>query len=373
MESLSLFFCASGKANGKGFEFMEDKYYRAVNELDFISVVSALAVTFLHANNCFWAFSANERYWATANIIENICYFAVPLFFMMSGINLLDYRRKYSTKEFVKKRVRKVLIPYLFWSLAGIAWTYSLFASRYDVMRPSFDQIINMLLNGSGIRYFWFFIPLFMIYFSIPFLSEIKPEQRIKLFTGYILLFLVMNGTLPFVNQLFDWGLNFGKWQIPVMGGYLVYPLAGYVIYHLKFTKTQKWIIYSLGILSLAVMIVGTYYASMKIDAVNTIFKGDRELLCILYSFSMFLFLKEVFLKLKKNKMILKMIEFVRPYTFSIYLLQFFVFEWMALFTNIDERSIIYRLLCPFLLSGVVMLITKVLRYFKLGKIILPN
>lgn len=29
-------------------------------------------------------------------------HFAVPIFFMVSGMNLLDYRKKYSTKVFLK-------------------------------------------------------------------------------------------------------------------------------------------------------------------------------------------------------------------------------------------------------------------------------
>ena len=54
--------------------------------LTFIQVISALAVVTLHTNGCFWQFSATERYWFTANIIECLCYFAVPVFFMITGI-----------------------------------------------------------------------------------------------------------------------------------------------------------------------------------------------------------------------------------------------------------------------------------------------
>ena len=53
-------------------------------------------------NGCFWQFSY-DRYWITANIIECICYFAVPIFFMISGATLLNYRKRYTTAVFFKK------------------------------------------------------------------------------------------------------------------------------------------------------------------------------------------------------------------------------------------------------------------------------
>ena len=88
--------------------------------LTFIQVISALAVVTLHTNGCFWQFSATERYWFTANIIECLCYFAVPVFFMITGITLLDYQDRYSTKEYFKKRFEKTLLPYVAWSLIGV-------------------------------------------------------------------------------------------------------------------------------------------------------------------------------------------------------------------------------------------------------------
>ena len=50
--------------------------------IQILGVIACLAVVAMHVNGCFWQFSY-DRYWITANIIECICYFAVPIFFMM--------------------------------------------------------------------------------------------------------------------------------------------------------------------------------------------------------------------------------------------------------------------------------------------------
>lgn len=177
--------------------------------------------------------------------------------------------KKILNKTVYKKKNKKVLIPYIIWNLIGICWVYILFPEKYGVDSLSVKHIINMLLNGNGIRYFWFFIPLFMIYFSIPFISEIRSDRRIKLFSGYIFLFLIMNGTLPLLDSLFNLGLYFEKWRVPVISGYLVYPLAGYVIYRVEFSKRQKAIILSVGLLALVVMTTGTYYESLRINEIR--------------------------------------------------------------------------------------------------------
>lgn len=77
-----------------------------------LSVLSAFAVVALHVNGVFWNFSY-DRYWLTANVIESLFYFAVPIFFMITGVTLLDYNDRYSTKEYFKKRIKKTFLPFL--------------------------------------------------------------------------------------------------------------------------------------------------------------------------------------------------------------------------------------------------------------------
>lgn len=95
-----------------------------LNYLTLLSIISSFAVVSLHTNGIFWQFSA-ERYWFTANIIESIYYFAVPIFFMISGVNLLDYSKRYNTQQFFLKRINKTFIPFIFWSFVGLIFRVS--------------------------------------------------------------------------------------------------------------------------------------------------------------------------------------------------------------------------------------------------------
>jgi surface polysaccharide O-acyltransferase-like enzyme len=119
------------------------------NKLEFINfanVCSAIAVVFLHANDCFWTFSSTARYWKTANIIECVFFFAVPVFFMISGATLIDYNKRYDLNTYFKKRINKTFIPYIIWSLLGLLFQIIILKS----IKPSqvnFKMILTVLIG----------------------------------------------------------------------------------------------------------------------------------------------------------------------------------------------------------------------------------
>lgn len=88
--------------------------------IDLLGIISAFAVVVLHVNEVIHKFSY-DSYWFSANIIECLMYFAVPVFLFISSGTLLDYRDRYSTKEFFKRRIHKTVIPFIFWSLCAMA------------------------------------------------------------------------------------------------------------------------------------------------------------------------------------------------------------------------------------------------------------
>ena len=134
--------------------------------IDYLNVLAAMSVVFLHTNGVFWEYS-EDKYWFSANIIESVFYFGVPVFFMITGATLLDYRKRYDTKTFFRKRAWKVLIPYTFWSLVGLVYVNRGFS------QISFGSIVEHLVNSNAIAIYWFFVPLFQVYLMIPLLSAV--------------------------------------------------------------------------------------------------------------------------------------------------------------------------------------------------------
>lgn len=71
--------------------------------LDVLNILACLAVLFLHHNRIVHYYDIHTIAWKQSLAIEVLCYWAVPIFLMLTGITLMNYRDKYTTHEFKKK------------------------------------------------------------------------------------------------------------------------------------------------------------------------------------------------------------------------------------------------------------------------------
>ena len=343
---------------------------RKVNYLDFASILSAIAVVILHTNRIFWTFSATERYWVTANFIDSFFYFAVPVFFMISGATLLNFYNRYGIKEFLKKRAFKTLIPYLFWSFFAILFTvyYLKTTKPQDV---TFSYVMTNLLTGRAISIYWFFIPLFCIYLAIPLFAAIKEEKRKEVFSYIALVGFILNVIIPFINKIFKIDLGY-SFTVGVVSGYLLWVVLGYLLHNYELNRRNRCCIYFAGAIGLLLHIFGTYYSSLEVGTVSSLYKGYNNLPCVLQSVAAFVFIKQISTKLLNHQGVERVVHLLRDYTFSLYLIHYYLIDVFVKELMINEKMIIWRLGGVVPIFIVTILITYVLRRIKIGKWILP-
>ena len=333
-----------------------------------MSVISAFAVVILHTNGCFWTYSTS-RYWFTANIIESVFYFAVPIFFMITGITLIDYRDKYDTQTYFKKRIVKTVIPFIIWSIFALLFRIY-YIKNIDLNVVDAKYIFNGMLATNFLTIYWFFIPLFIIYLVIPVLSAIDKKYRNSVFMYIVIVSFVLNSLLPLVNIVLKLELNL---PIKLLIGteYISYVLIGYLIDNLELTKRHKIMIYVLGIAGLLVHIIFTYNLSNEAGMIVKTYKGYNNVPCILYSTAIFIFLKDIFLKLKNIKF-MRIILFFSKYTFVIYLMHYYVMQVIQKEFELVTISIWYRLGMPLIIIPVCVTFAYVLRKIPIIKHIVP-
>ena len=334
--------------------------------IQILSVFSCFAVVALHVNGCFWTFSY-ERYWITANIIESLFYFAVPIFFMISGATLINYRKRYGTRKFFKKRIVKAVIPFLIWSLIGGVWVRFFDGTKLGGIK----NIIEGIVNTKYINIYWFFPALFSVYLAIPFLAYIPEVFRKKGFGYAIIVGFIINSCLPFIFRLLKIQYNMG-FEMPITSSYVLFALIGYWISNYEIEKKYRYIIYIFAIMGLLVHIFGTWYLSYKDGAINQTFKGYNNVPCILYSVGIFLFMKNM--KLEKTLSFLNKIT--RPFsslTFGIYLIHWFILEIIYKFTNISTVSIYYRSIGTVIIFLLCAILVKIFQSIPFIRRIMPS
>lgn len=334
------------------------------NYITILSVLSAVSVIFLHTNVCFWKFS-NDITWFSANIIECIFYFAVPIFFMITGANLIDYNKKYSTKEYAIKRITRTVIPFVVWSF--IALICKIIMGQINTHNLSVLSLYNGLMNTQFNEIYWFFIPLFSVYLCIPLFSHVEDNKKKFVFSYLVLIGFTLNVLLPFINALFDYKLAIPI-TVPVVFDYLLYCLIGYLLDKNDLNKSKRIIIYILGILGLITHIYGTYKYSIIKGNIDLTFKGYTNVPCMLYSISIFVFIKYLFKNIKN----IKIIDYLGKFTFEFYLIHRIIIWIIDYVYKPNIFSLSYRLGLPFILVPICIFITVILRKLPIVKKIVP-
>ena len=337
-----------------------------------LQVLSALAVVLLHANNGFWTYR-NGVTWHINNIIECVFYFAVPIFFMITGATLIDYQDRYDTKMFFKRRFLKVLIPFIFWSLFGLLF-YSLRGYQYNLDPLS---IYNGVMEHGYVSIFWFFIPLICVYLSIPLFAAVDKAKRIKTFKYLAILGIILNCAMPFFVNCFSYVFHkrvvLGI-EVGVVAGYLIFPIIGYLLHNIELSKKQRYTIYIVALISLIVHIVGTIIVSKHAGHIDKLFKGYLNLPSVLYSIGIFTFVKysekaKLFQKLKKP------ITSLAKYTFALYLVHHFVIIQLSDFLtgfNITGTKLAFVPITFIAATTISAILIWLIRKLPLGKHLLP-
>lgn len=233
---------------------------------DVLNVISCISVVCMHSNGYVHSFAKDEWWWLRV-LVEVVCYFAVPVFFMLSGATLMNYRERYTTKEFLKKRFQRTVVPYLFW---GIAF-YTLYLLNNGVSSLQWSEVIERFLTGH-IPYtnYWFFIPLFLLYVFIPFIALMVNNMSLK-HVGYLCIILIFfQSVFPTINSLI--GIDF-EMSLPI-GSYVVYMLLGYYISCTDIEKSNKGvlIICFIAIISMIIRYWLLYNSDEKIPYLFTYF-----------------------------------------------------------------------------------------------------
>lgn len=342
-----------------------------VSWISFASVISTIAVVMLHTNGCFWQFST-ERYWFTANIIESVMYFAVPVFFMISGATLMEYRDRYSTKEYFKKRIAKTVVPFLIWSVIGLLYRLLTHTITIESSAKGISDIVIKILNGQMIAIYWFFPAIFGIYLCMPLFAAVRKELRERLFISLILISFVLNYCLPFICAIWP-GIGYAN-NIPfwIVDDYLIYVLIGYLVSKKEIGAKFRYLSYCLGFLGLLLHICGTYFSSIAAGTIVDTYKGYSNVPCLLYSVGVFIFLKQLGVRIKNEK-IINFIELIGKYTFAIYLLHWFVMDMLCRLFEISTYSIVYRVGGAFLIFGICIVVTFVIRKIPVVRNIVPS
>ncbi|MFZ2382004.1 acyltransferase [Leuconostoc falkenbergense] len=231
--------------------------------MDLLNVIAIIAVIMTHSTTLFSVrpFSEHSMFWILLLIIQVILMvLGVPMLFMISGANLLDYRSKYTSTTFFKKRWLKAVVPLVFWSIIYFIFNHILFGDKL-----SLSEFIGKFLNNSINTTFWFLYVIIGFYIVLPIFSLMAHENNRRLIFYAAAVYFVSSGLIGSYYSIYRGG-NFANGAnmplllhaLPALTGWLpiCYLFAGYLIHTGNLDVRKRLCIYVGGIAGFLVTMI---------------------------------------------------------------------------------------------------------------------
>ncbi len=307
--------------------------------LDALNFLACLMVVFFHCNPVFYQYADTFR-WKISVVERCVVYSAVPIFFMLSGATLLDYRKYYDTKTFLKKRLWRTGIPFLFWNVTYIA--FNLLTNHFT--QTSVRSFLSAWLSAGFQGRYWFFYPLFALYAAMPVLSLLVEHRRALWYTA-------LTGALTVAVAkpiLALCGIQYSNYlQFPLTGGFVFYALLGYLIATGKdWKKHWRWILYAITVCTEILAIVLTVRFSANHHKTVQYFVNYLRFPSMMLSVSIFVFFRSLKEKQIPDK-IQRILRTVCPCNMGVWLTHSYAIVLFPYLTSLSHYGYLWSFGMP--------------------------
>jgi surface polysaccharide O-acyltransferase-like enzyme len=250
--------------------------------------------------------------WFWGDFYNGLARFGVPVFVMITGALLLH--RDYELGDFLKKRLGRIITPFLFWSLVYVAyaWYNEDITFTPDIWADT--KIVLHQLKYGSYYHLWYVYMLIGLYFVIPVLSKFVRNASEKEIVYFLLVWLaVMLLAQPYLSRFNP------QIDLHYFAGYIGYLVLGHYLAFKEFPARSARIWSGLiFLLTLTIIVAGTYYMCQYTKAFSTLLYEPLSPAIVLLSSSVFLFAR--FTAVKLPPALKKARDFISAYTFGIYL-----------------------------------------------------
>jgi len=267
--------------------------------IDVVKIIAIYLVVVLH----------NSVYDKQPSIVDTlegaVVTTCVPLFIMISGALLLGKKESYPT--FLKKRIKKVLIPWIAWTCIYMYWHVA-----FDHYPVSSLSDLKYFFELTFLTQLWFLPLIFGLYLLTPMFRLFIQAAKLRDIVYITFLWFFTISLLPLLHDspalpLLQNPSNDLVRQVVYFSGYF---LLGYLFIKIKLSKH----IILLSLLSIA-------FVFLWIVFFKTGFVGFLSPAVVILTIACFTFIKKYFTDLNFSNKIVSIISTVGKATFGIYLI----------------------------------------------------
>lgn len=203
----------------------------ATTWLDMARVLAIVAVVLVHVIAPVvtgrWANEGSAAWW-TANVIDSALRWCVPVFVMISGALLLDPRRVERPRDFYLRRLGRVGVPLIVWTLVYLGFRQ--WWLRQDL---SVEDAARGVLAGTPFLQLYFLYVLVGLYALAPFLKIVIRHTTRRMQAGLAGVLIGIGALDQFASMLVGAGSSTAATRFLPFAGYFV---AGWVLRDMRLT-----------------------------------------------------------------------------------------------------------------------------------------
>ena len=172
--------------------------------------------------------------WWSQTIYQSFVILGVPLFVMLSGALLLQPSKvNEPIKVFLKKRLSRIGLAFLFWSIVYFAWNYFVNHQTFTI-----NSVVQSFLSGGAYFQFWFIYLIMGLYLITPVLRIVVAHANRRLLRYLLILWFVAASLLPLLHLITGFEVDSNLFLFSGWMGYFI--LGIYLIETQTKTKTLK-------------------------------------------------------------------------------------------------------------------------------------
>ncbi|WP_338631123.1 acyltransferase [Clostridium baratii] len=339
--------------------------------VQYFDVLRTLAIFAVIMNHTYGYFSIekfdlykNSTIFYLDNFLVSISRFNVPIFFMISGAILLNNKNNFSLEYLFKKRIAKILVPFIIWNFIYII--IFCFIKDLNIIKEIGGSIFSPRTYSGHL---WYLYTLLAIYLILPVIDGFITNSNDKIIDYILLLWLIFSCIIPFINNFIPKVKLEYYADLNVLGGYLGYYILGYRLANIKRNFNEKKLMLIFSISCCFTFLAGVFYQN-TIGYKDVFFQSFLTPNVIIMSATIFLFFKQL-----NNRFIIKYkktIADISKLSFGIYLVHFLFKDlFIFLFEKYNINSYVYLIISPIVVFILSYILVKIISKTRISKILI--
>ncbi|MCI6107144.1 MAG: acyltransferase [bacterium] len=314
---------------------------KRIKYCDFLRGLAMILVILIHIYSIYRGiyFNKNKIYYFILSLGDSFTRIAVPTFFMITGIFMLNKSYDESYKDYLLKRMPKLIVTFIIFS--GIYYIYEAHRTSNELSILYFCQILT---TYGGFKYhLWFMYEIIRIYFLIPFISVLVKNLTREKLKDLIILIFILGNILQF-SQWFTY-----KYEINLFAGISFsslaictnYLLLGYYLFKYDISKKSRIKIYIVGIISIFLMPIADIIYLGNVRSGDDVIYTVSSIFPIFPAIGIFVLFKYNYNKFHVPAVIEKVMSKIAKNSLYIYMVHVIILEYLNRFLqnlfNIDS------------------------------------